>query len=137
MLICYRKKVSDFITNLMLTAMLNTDYRFGEVHKLASQIEDGTDKVHFKNIFENANGGVSLLAFKAGQALAEHLAPAEVMVYVIEGEVKFTMLDQPHVIKAGEFMLMGEDVRHSVTALADSKVILVKIRSDSRLDGRK
>lgn len=129
MLICYRKKVSDFITNLMLTAMLNTDYRFGEVHNLASQIEDGTDKVHFKNIFENANGGVSLLAFKAGQALAEHLAPAEVMVYVIEGEVKFTMLDQPHVIKAGEFMLMGEGVRHSVVALADSKVILVKIRS--------
>lgn len=117
--------------------MLNTDYRFGEVHKLASQIEDGTDNVRFRNIFENANGGVSLLAFKAGQALAEHLAPAEVMVYVIEGEVKFTMLDQPHVIKAGEFMLMGEDVRHSVAALADSKVILVKIRSDGRPDGRK
>lgn len=117
--------------------MLNTDYRFGEVHKLASQIEDGTDNVRFRNICENANGGVSLLAFKAGQTLAEHLAPAEVMVYVIEGEVKFTMLDQPHVIKAGEFMLMGEDVRHSVAALADSKVMLVKIRSDSRPDGRK
>ena len=47
------------------------------------------------------------------------------------------MLDRPHVIKAGEFMLMGEDVRHSVAALADSKVMLVKIRSDSSLDGRK
>ncbi len=109
--------------------MLNTDYRFGAVHDLASQIGGETDKVCFKNIFENANGGVSLLAFKAGQALAEHLAPAEVMVYVNEGEVKFTMLDEPHVIKTGEFMLMGEDVRHSVVALADSKVMLVKIRS--------
>lgn len=109
--------------------MLNTDYKFGEVNALAAQVEGGADKVHFKNIFENSQGGVSLLAFKAGQSLAEHLAPAEVMVYVIEGEVKFTMLDQPHVIKAGEFMLMGEGVRHSVVALDDSKVILVKIRS--------
>lgn len=109
--------------------MLNTDYRFGEVHKLASQIEDGTDNVRFRNIFENANGGVSLLAFKAGQSLAEHLAPAEVMVYVVEGEVRFTVAGGPHVIKAGEFMLMGEGVTHSVDALADSKVMLVKIRS--------
>ena len=109
--------------------MLNTDYKFAEVCALAAQVEGGADKVHFKNIFENSQGGVSLLAFKAGQSLAEHLAPAEVMVYVVEGEVRFTVAGGPHVIKAGEFMLMGEGVTHSVDALADSKVMLVKIRS--------
>lgn len=108
--------------------MLNTEYKFGEVHKLAEQIEAGEDRVNFKRIFENANGGVVLLAFKAGQKLDEHIAPSEVMVCVAEGEVEFTMIDKPHTIKAGEFMLMGADVPHSVVATVDSKVMLVKVR---------
>lgn len=49
--------------------MLNTDYKFGEVHVLADQIETGSDKVHFKPVFSNENGGVALVAFKAGQIL--------------------------------------------------------------------
>lgn len=108
--------------------MLKTDYKFGEVHDLLSQVETASDKVNFRSIFENASGGVSLLAFKAGQALSEHLAPAEVMVCVLEGEVEFTMIDKPHTIKAGEFMLMGEGVPHSVTAPVDAKVMLVKLK---------
>ena len=108
--------------------MINTDYKFGEVHKLADQIESGEDKVHFKNIFSNENGGVVLVAFKAGQKLDTHVAPAELMVSVIEGEIEFTMIDKPHILKAGEFLLMGADVAHSVVAKTDSKMMLVKVR---------
>lgn len=109
--------------------MLYSEYQFGQVNNLAAQIEVLDDKVHFKNIFENNQGSVSLLAFKAGQSLAEHLAPAEVMVYVLEGEIEFTMIDKPHSLRAGDFLLMGEGVPHSVLAKADSKVMLVKIKS--------
>lgn len=110
--------------------MLDTEYKFGEVHSLAAQVEQGDARVQFKRIFENANGGVSLLAFKAGQKLDEHLAPAEVMVCVLEGEIAFTMIDRTHAIKAGEFMLMGAGVPHRVEAAADSKVMLVKVKSE-------
>lgn len=109
--------------------MLSTEYKFGEVHKLSEQIESSKENVQFKHIFENANGGVALIAFKAGQSLAEHLAPAEVMVYALEGEVEFTMIDKPHTLKAGEFFLMGQGVPHSVVALADSKIMLIKIKA--------
>ena len=108
--------------------MLDTDFKFGKVQILAEQVAASTDKVHFKNIFENTNGGVSLLAFR--QALAEHLAPAEVMVYVVEGEVEFTMADMKHSLRMGEFMLMGQGVAHSVAAKTDAKVMLVKVKSD-------
>lgn len=108
--------------------MLQTDYKFGEVHPLAAQIEKGSEKVQFRNIFGNENGGVVLLAFAAGQSLSTHTAPAEVMVCVVEGEIEFTMLDTPHTIKAGEFMLMGEGVPHSVMAVTDAKVMLVKVK---------
>lgn len=108
--------------------MLQTDYKFGDVTTLVSQIESGTDKVMFRHIFNNENGGVTLLAFKAGQSLSTHTAPAEVMVYVLEGEIEFTMLDTLHVIRGGEFMLMGAGVPHSVTAKDDSKVMLIKVK---------
>lgn len=108
--------------------MLNTEYKFGEVHVLAEQIEEGKDKVQFKSVFSNDNGGAVLIAFKAGQRLDTHTAPAEVMVNVLEGEIEFTMLDKPHTIKAGEFLLMGADVPHSVLAKDDSKIMLVKIK---------
>ena len=87
--------------------MLDTEYKFGEVNNLTSQVEPGNERVEFKRIFENANGGVSLLAFKAGQKLDQHLAPAEVMVCVLEGEIDFTMIDMPHTIKAGKFHAYG------------------------------
>lgn len=94
--------------------MLNTEYKFGEPHNLVAQVSEADDKVQFQNIFENAHGGVSLLAFRQGQILTEHLAPAEVMVCVLEGEVEFTMIDRPHDLKAGDFLLMGEGVPHRV-----------------------
>lgn len=109
--------------------MLETEYKFGEVHVLANQIEAGDDKVHFRGIFSNGNGGVALIAFKAGQKLDTHLAPAELMVNVLEGEIEFTMLDTPHNLKAGEFMLVGEGVPHSVDAKTDAKVMLVKVKA--------
>ena len=108
--------------------MLNTDYKFVEVHGISDQIEVGSDKVHFKQIFSNENGGVVLVAFKAGQKLDTHMAPAEVMVSVLEGEIEFTIQDKAHIIKAGEFLLLGADVPHSVLAKADSKMMLVKVK---------
>ena len=108
--------------------MLDTDYIFGEVHDLAAQIENGEDRVHFKNIFANGNGGVALVAFKAGQKLDTHTAPVEVMITVLEGEIEFTMLDRTMDIKTGQFVLMGAEVPHSVVAKADTKMMLTKIK---------
>ncbi len=109
--------------------MLETEYKFGEVHTLANQIQSAEDHPQFHRVFENANGGVVLLALKNGQKLAEHLAPAELMVYVLEGSIEFTMIDKPHTINPGEFMLVGEGVPHSVVAKADSKVMLIKVKA--------
>lgn len=110
--------------------MLKTDYKFGEVFHLASQIKKNESKVEFRDIMNNNNGGVALLAFSAGQDLASHLAPAEVMVQVLEGEVIFTMIDRPLHLHAGDFFLMGNGVPHSVHAVTDAKVMLVKIKQD-------
>ncbi len=109
--------------------MIDTEYKFGEVHVLANQVEASEDRVHVQNIFSTSHGGVAVLAFKAGQKLDEHVAPAEVMVYALEGSVEFTIMDKPHTINAGEFLLLGEGVPHRVEAKADSKVALIKVKA--------
>lgn len=108
--------------------MINTNYKFGEVNKLASQIEAQEEKVTFHNVFGNDNGGVMLVAFKGGQQLTEHIAPAEVMVYALEGEIEFTMNGDPNILHGGDFLLMGADVPHSVLAKSDAKLAIIKIK---------
>lgn len=110
--------------------MLKTDFKFGEVYALAGQVAKNASKVDFKEVFSNDNGGVVLLAFCAGQELPTHQAPAEVMVCLLEGEVEFTMLDRRMHLGQGDFLLMGNGVDHSVRALKDSKIMLVKIKHD-------
>lgn len=110
--------------------MLETDYRFGEVFNLADQVERSDSRVEFRDIMKNDNGGISLLAFSAGQDLAKHLAPAELMVYVLDGEIVFTVIDKPVHIHRGEALLVGDGVPHSVHAVTDAKVMLVKIKHD-------
>ena len=105
-----------------------TDFMFGEVHNLLYHIGTGSDKVHFKNIFETGNGGVALIGFEEGQKLETHLAPFEVMVTVLEGEIVFTMDGNPNEMKAGDFLLMGQNVPHSVEAKTNAKVMLVKVK---------
>ena len=107
---------------------MKTDYRFGEVKELASQVNQENEHVSFRNIFETDNGGVSLLAFKAGQELTEHVSPMVVMVNVLEGEVQFNMNGSPNLIGKGVFFLMGDEVPHSVVAKKESKVLLIKVK---------
>ena len=109
--------------------MLESNVKFGEVHTLASLVSASDAHVSFQNIFGSANGGVNLVAFKAGQRLDTHVAPADIMVYVVEGEISFTINDTPHTIGAGQFLLLGTGVAHSVEAKADSKMMLVKVKA--------
>lgn len=108
---------------------MKSNYKFGEVINLCEQISYDNDKPAFQGIFETGNGGVSLLGFKSGQKLDTHLAPAEVMVNVIEGEIEFTMIDKVHTLRGGEFLLIGAQTPHSVVARQDSKVMLVKLKN--------
>ena len=109
---------------------MKTNFRFGEVIRFNDAVEYNSEKVEFTQVFETSKGGVALVAMKSGQKLETHTSPFEVMVTVCEGEIEFTMLDQSKRIKAGEFLLMGANVAHSVVANVDSKIMLVKIKDD-------
>lgn len=107
--------------------MQTTNFKFGEVFRLAEQIDRNSESVTFRGVVNNAAGGIVLVAFSEGQALSTHLAPAELMVNVLEGEIEFTMNSKAHSMVAGDFLLVGKDVPHSVLAKTDAKMMLVKL----------
>jgi quercetin dioxygenase-like cupin family protein len=82
-----------------------------------------------RQIVKKEKGNVTLFAFDEGQALSEHTAPFDALVFVLEGESEVTISGKPHVLKSGEMILMPADQPHALKALKPFKMVLTMIRS--------
>lgn len=95
--------------------------------RLAGQLDFKAGEVVTKEVFSNANGSVTLLAFDKGAMLARHQSPADVLVYVIEGAVEFEVDDTRQELKAGDSILLPSSTPHTVLALDRTRVLLTRI----------
>jgi quercetin dioxygenase-like cupin family protein len=81
-----------------------------------------------RTLVRKPGGNVSLFAFAAGQELAEHTAPFDALVNLLEGELEVKIAGEAHRLAAGEVILMPADEPHALTAAADSKMLLIMLR---------
>lgn len=65
-----------------------------------------------------------VFAFSAGQELAEHRAPAPILVQALEGELRIAAEGRETVLRPGGILHLGAGVPHSVEADVDSKLLL-------------
>ncbi|MFI4974003.1 MAG: cupin domain-containing protein [Caulobacterales bacterium] len=63
--------------------------------------------------------------FTAGSTIHEHHHPEEEVYEVIEGELELVVDGVTHVARPGLVAIVPADVRHSVKALTDGRVIIV------------
>lgn len=63
--------------------------------------------------------------FTGGSSLHEHFHSREEVREVIEGELELTLDGAPQIIRPGLVAIVRPDVRPSVRALTDGKVIIV------------
>jgi len=82
-----------------------------------------------RQIVKKEKGNVTLFAFDEGQALSEHTAPFDALVYVLEGESEVTISGKPHILKSGEMILMPAGEPHALKALKQFKMVLTMIRA--------
>ncbi|MFI5174372.1 MAG: cupin domain-containing protein [Terriglobia bacterium] len=82
-----------------------------------------------RQIVKKEKGNVTLFAFDEGQALSEHTAPFDALVYVLEGESEVTISGKIHVLKSGDMILMPADQPHALKAMKPFKMVLTMIRS--------
>ncbi len=82
-----------------------------------------------RSLLNKKTGTVTFFAFDKGQALSEHTAPFDAMVYVLDGEVEITISGASYNLKIGEMIIMPANEPHGLKALSPFKMMLTMIKS--------
>ncbi|MDP4209116.1 MAG: cupin domain-containing protein [Bacteroidota bacterium] len=101
----------------------------GEKFVVAEAVVYSTQAVVSKTIVKKDTGNVTLFAFDQGEGLSEHTAPFDALVNVLDGKVEITLGGQPHLLEAGEAIIMPAGIPHAVKAVERFKMMLVMIKS--------
>jgi len=81
-----------------------------------------------RTLARSAGGNVTAFAFDSGQALAEHSAPFDALVHLLEGELVVIIAGEEHPLEPGEVIIMPADVPHAVRAPEPAKWLLVMLK---------
>lgn len=98
-------------------ALLLTELIVPTPHGIASRI-----------LSKNAGGSITLFAFDAGQGLAEHSAPFDAIVMVLDGALTLTIGGALVRAGAGTVVRMPANVPHAVDAQDPARMILTMLR---------
>ncbi len=97
--------------------------------KLVDLIAYQEQAVVSREIIAKETGTITLFAFDKGQGLSEHTAPFDAFVFVPEGRVEIRIEGTPHILGAGEMIVMPANKPHALKALERFKMLLAMIKS--------
>ena len=95
---------------------------------MSNAVEYQEGAVVSRTLIKQKSGSVTVFAFDAGQELSEHTVPFDALVHVIDGAVEIRIDNEPHVVKAGESIVMPANHPHAVRALERFKMVLAMVR---------
>ncbi|NOY78294.1 MAG: cupin domain-containing protein [Calditrichaeota bacterium] len=99
------------------------------VHTLVDLVSYQADSVVSKTLLKKDAGSVTLFAFDQNQALSEHTAPYDALVYIMDGEAEITISGKPFILRTGESIIMPANDPHGLKATQKFKMMLVMIKS--------
>jgi quercetin dioxygenase-like cupin family protein len=79
---------------------------------------------HARTLVKEGALRIVLIALRSGANLEEHQAHGPVSLHVIEGRLRVQTPAQTLELGAGELLALAADLRHDVTALAESALLL-------------
>ena len=87
------------------------------------------ESVVSRTLIKKETGTVTLFAFSKGQALSEHTAPFDAMVYILEGKAEITISGKPQIVESGQMIILPVNKPHALKAIENFKMLLIMIRS--------
>ena len=87
-------------------------------------VKDEFARAH--NIYETDFQVVTHLNIKANEEIPSHKSTMNVIVVIYEGEVEFTENEDTYNIKPGDIVQMNPNTPHSLKAISDSKLMVIK-----------
>ena len=100
-----------------------------EIHRLMTTVEIAPGAIVSRMLMRSAGGNVTAFAFDEDQSLAEHSAPFDALVQLLDGELVVIIAGEEYVLSAGDAIVMPADVPHAVRAPAPAKWMLVMLKT--------
>ena len=100
------------------------------VVKLTDLVSVQPGQVVSKTLAQNKAVSVTLFAFDQGEEIGTHDSTGAAMVTVLEGTGRFTVGGTPHLVKAGETLVMPAGVPHAVYGEEAFKWLLTVVFPD-------
>jgi len=97
--------------------------------KLSELVSYQDGSIVSKEIIKSEKGTVTLFAFDKGQGLSEHTAPFDALVYNFDGKAQVIIEGKPHLLGAGEIIIMPANKPHALKAIERFKMLLMMVRS--------
>ncbi len=100
----------------------------GEKFAVAESVAYSAQAVVSKTVIKKETGTVTLFAFDKGEGLSEHKAPFDAMVHILDGTAEVMIGGKPHILNAGEAIIMPANITHALKAIEKFKMMLIMIR---------
>ena len=97
------------------------------VLSLAGQVEAQPGQIVSRTLAQNRAVSVTLFAFAQGEEISTHDSIGDAMVTVLEGTGRFTIDGKPHILQAGETIVMPARHPHAVYGQERFKMLLTVI----------
>ena len=92
--------------------------------QLTAEAHPGEHGHRQMTIFGSSNATMVLFIFEAGGTLADHHTNGLVTIQVLDGALSVSAEEQTHALGAGQLLVLGSGVTHSVTARQPSRMLL-------------
>ena len=96
---------------------------------LAKEVAPPTDGILSRTLYQSEQVKTVLFGFSAGQELSEHTASKPAIIQMIQGEAKLKLGDDTVDAKAGAWIYMPPNLKHSVHAQTPVVMLLLLIKS--------
>ncbi|HNP89861.1 MULTISPECIES: cupin domain-containing protein [Macellibacteroides] len=107
---------------------MNIGFEKGTVLNLEQMIDYAEGGVVSKQVIKTDSGNLTLFSFDEGQGLTEHTSPYNAVVQVLDGQAEISINRQPHILKAGQTIIMPANVPHALHAIKRFKMLLSMVK---------
>ncbi|HLE24284.1 MAG TPA: cupin domain-containing protein [Thermodesulfobacteriota bacterium] len=88
-----------------------------------------TNGIISRTLYSDDQLKVILFGFDQGQELSEHTSTMPAIIHIVRGEARLTLGDYPKEAKAGSWVHMPPQLKHSVYAKTPLVMLLILVKS--------
>ena len=105
------------------------DTIIGNAKSIETLVDYQKDSVVSKTLIDKQTGTVTLFAFDKGQALSEHTAPFDALVFIVDGRAEIGISGEVKEVSKGDIITMPANEPHFLKAKEPFKMLLIMIKA--------